>query len=579
MFTMQKNWHIPEPNIELQNKLREDLGISPITAQLLINRGISDSTEGRNFLTSTLEELYNPYLLKDMEKAIKRINRAIKQGEKIMVWGDYDVDGISAVALLVLGLTHLGANVTHYLPNRLREGYGLNKTGARQAKKEGVILLICVDCGISAYEEIDYLNELDIDVIIVDHHRPRSALPQAFAIINPLQKDCSYPYKFLSGVGLAFKLIHALNFYQEDSARRKNISLHNLPERLRTFLDLVTLGTVCDVVPMTGENRSLVKYGLKRLSPPKRGGLSALVEAAGLGNREINTTHVGYILGPRMNAGGRLGSPLDSLRLLLTSSPEEAVRLSNTLNENNRKRQKLEEDALSEALDKIEREINFKYHRVIVLASSAFHPGVIGIVASRLTERFNRPTIIVALEEDLGKGSGRSIRNFHLFDALSRCEEYLQEYGGHSFACGITLRKQDVPKFQEALNRVASEILKPEDLIPTLEIDCEIPLNYLSEGFIVEMERLSPYGSANPRPLFCSRNLKLKSEPAVFGKNHLKMWVTDGRVTCEAIGFRKRELYPLLSRGESFDLAYYPSVNNWQGMSSIQLEIEDLQIS
>lgn len=563
---MRKNWYIPKPNIELQNKLKQDLSVSAITAQLLINRGISDSTEGKNFLSATLKDLHSPYLLKDIKKAVKRIKTAIDCGEKIIVWGDYDVDGISAVALLILGLSRLGAKVTHYLPNRLHEGYGLNKQGAEQAKKKGISLLITVDCGISAYEEVEQLNKLGIDVIIVDHHHPRGTLPRAGAIINPLQKDCHYPYKYLSGVGLAFKLIQALN-PREDS----------LPQEMQDFLDLVALGTVCDVVPLTGENRSLVKYGLKKLSSPQRKGLSALVEAVGLVDREINAGHVGYILGPRMNASGRLGSPLDSLKLLLTTCPEEAARLSHTLNDNNRKRQKLGDSALSEALDRVEKEVNFKEHRVIVLASKTWHPGVIGIVASRISDRFHRPTIIVALDKDLGKGSGRSIRSFHLFDALARCEDYLEEYGGHSFACGVTLCKKDIPKFKETLNAVANEVLKPEDLIPTLEIDCEIPLSCLSKNFIAEIEKLSPYGAVNPRPLFCSRNLRLKSEPIVFGKNHIKMWVSDGEANCEAIGFRKGELYSAISLSESFELVYYASINNWQGMDSVQLEIEALR--
>lgn len=581
---MQKNWSIPTPNIEIQNRLKKELGISAITAQLLINRGVLDSAEGRRFLSSTGgEDIHSPYLLKDMEKAVERISKAIDRGEKIMVWGDYDVDGISAVALLTLGLTHLGASVTYYLPNRLCEGYGLNKTGARQAKEKGITLLITVDCGISAIDEVNHLNELGIDVIVTDHHQPRKILSKAFAIINPLQEGCNYPYKFLAGVGLAFKLLHALILHKEGGRScAKNISIESLPEQLQEFLDLVTLGTICDVVPITGENRSLVKYGLRSISPPKgpkRKGIFALIEAAGLDNKEINASHIGYILGPRINAGGRLGSPLDSLKLLLTSSRQEAARLSCTLNENNRKRQKIGSAALSEALERVEKEINFKYHRVIVLASSAWHLGVVGIVASRIADKFHRPTIIVALEEDLGKGSGRSIKNFHLFDALTRCADYLEEYGGHSSACGITLRKRDIPKFSQALNEVANEILKPEDLIPTLEIDCEIPVSSLNEGLIAEIEKLSPYGFANSRPLLCSRNLKLKSEPVVFGKNHLKMWVTDGKANCEVIGFRKGELYSLVSTGENFDIAYRPSINNWQGMSSIQLEIEDLRIS
>ncbi|MCQ9208101.1 MAG: DHHA1 domain-containing protein, partial [Omnitrophica bacterium] len=391
-----------------------------------------------------------------------------------------------------------------------------------------------------------------------------NSLPQALAVINPLQKGCSYPYKYLAGVGLAAKLASALSGSQE--------------EVLDNYLDIVTLGTVGDIVPLTGENRVLVKHGLADFRQTKNLGLKALMEISGLAEREINARHIGYILGPRINASGRLGSPEDSLKLLLAQTEIEAQHLAQKLNKGNRLRQRIASQTLQQAIEQVEREINFKEHSIIVLGAPNWHQGVIGIVASRLVEKYFRPTIMISLEEEFGRGSGRSIGNFHLFKALTRCKHLLQEYGGHQRACGIKLKKDKFNEFFQTINRVTKEMLLPEDLLPALDIDAQIPLSDLDTNLIEQLEALTPFGADNPEPLFCSAKLKVKSRASVIAANHIKFWVTDGRLTCEAIGYNKAGVIPKLSGGEIIDLAYSPSINNWQGNFSIQLKIEDLKV-
>ncbi len=563
---MEKTWKIKPCNPELRRQLSRALGISEVLAQILLNRNITSAQEAQAFLNGDFASLHNPYLLKGMKKAVSRIKKAISKGEKIMVWGDYDIDGITACALLMSVLKEMGAHVTHYLPNRLEEGYGLNKDGAKVAKKSGVSLLITVDCGISASEEIHYLKKLGIDTIVTDHHLPKKGkLPQAWAIIDPLQKGCRYPYKYLAGVGLAAKLACALKDSQE--------------EILDKHLDIITLGTVGDIVPLTGENRVLVKHGLVCLQQTRRIGLRALLEVSGLSNRQLNTGHIGYILGPRINASGRLGSPEDALRLLLTGKEDTASTLAHKLNQGNRLRQKIESQTLQEAIAQVESQINFKEHNVIVLAAEHWHQGVVGIVASRLVERYFRPAIIMSMDGEFGRGSGRSVGNFHLLEAITRCKDLLEEYGGHRQACGIKLKKDNFSEFFRTINQVAAEMFIPEDLIPVLEIDMQIPLSDLGAGVIEELTALEPFGTDNPQPLVCSSGLKLRSKAAIVAGNHIKFWVTDGRLTCEAIGYNKAGTFPLLEPGEMVDLVYSPSVNNWQGNFSIQLKIEDLKTS
>ena len=558
---MQMAWEINSFKRQACEGLHKALNISPLLAHLLLKRDVSTAEEARSFLSCSLSSLHDPFLLKDMDKAVKRIKSAVKRNESILIYGDYDVDGLSATALLFLTLKGYGARLSYYIPDRVKEGYGLNLGALKKAGDNGVDLVIAVDCGITAVEEVNYLKKHNIDCIILDHHQPlEGIIPDAVAVINPLRPDCYYPYKYLASVGLVFKLTQALKAPEDN-------------------LDLVTLGTISDVAPLTGENRILVKHGLKHLANTRKTGLRALIEAAGIGKkREFYTDTVGFILGPRINASGRVSSSLQSLKLLLTEDAEEAKALAEGLNKDNRERQAMQETILKEAVSKVEREVNFKSHKVIVVSSDKWHPGVIGIVASRLVEKFYRPTILVAFNEDIGKGSGRSIKNFHLFDALSKCKEHLVEYGGHKHAAGITISKDNIEVFRERFNSVASEVLQPLDLIPRLEIDAEISLSDLTMKFVKELVLLEPYGVGNPKPVFAVRGLSLKTKPKILTANTLKLWVTDGELTYEAVGFKKAFDFKLDPAPRNFSLAFTPSLNTWQGEESIQLVIKDLQI-
>lgn len=558
---MQKAWEIDSLDDKACEALRKAIDVSPVLARLLVKRGVKDSEEARNFLACNLSSLHDPFLFKDMEKAIGRIRSAIENKERILIYGDYDVDGLTATALLYITLKRCGADAGNYIPDRVKEGYGLNIEAAEKAHKAGVKLIIAVDCGITAVEEVNYLKKHHIDCIIIDHHQPmKENLPDAFAILDPLVPGCGYPYKYLASVGLVYKLTQALGSNIEED------------------LDLVALGTISDVAPLTGENRALVKYGLKYLARTQRVGLRALMEVAGIGKKkEFYSETVGFILGPRLNASGRMNSSMHSLKLLLTDSKEEAKKLAEDLDKSNRERQAMEAAILKEAISKVEREVNFKEHKVIVIHGDKWHPGVIGIVASRIVEKFYRPTVLVAFDEDMGKGSGRSIRNFHLFDALSKCKEYLIEFGGHEHAAGITISKENIDVFRERLNAVAHEVLQPIDLIPRLEIDAWISLKDLTKKFLKELQLLEPFGVGNRKPVFAVKGLSLKTKPKILNYNTLKIWVTDGELTYEAVGFKKALDYKLDSASSIFDLAFTPSINVWQGQESIQLQLKDLK--
>jgi len=558
-----KIWKVREPDLFLQKTLSEALNISTVTAQLLANRGITSPTLARQFLACSLDSCHDPFLFKDMEKAVGRIRKAISKGEKILVYGDYDVDGITAVALLYSSLRYSGGHVEYYIPNRIEEGYGLNLSAINEAKKRKVSLIVTVDCGITSYREIEFANNSKIDVIVTDHHKIlNNKLPEAYAIINPLQDGCEYPYKHLAGVGIAYKLAKAL--------------LDGGPVTAEDFLDLISLGTVADIVPQVGENRILTRHGLERLSRSSRVGLQALINISGLNGKDISYGHVGFILGPRINAMGRIGSPEVALKLLLTEDETEANELASVLNTENRNRQKIESAILQEALEKVEAEVDFDRHPVIVLASEEWHPGVIGIVASRLIERFHRPTILISIDEKVGRGSGRSIDGFHLFDGLLKCREFLLGFGGHEAACGLTIEKNRIDGFREAINAIAQDILKEKDFVPVITIDADIPLSLLKEKVLYEIEGLSPFGPSNPRPVLSSRNLRVKDTPRLFGKNGFKFFVTDKTVTCEAVAFGREKL-DMPKAGQHVELAYTPSLNTWQGLPSIQLELKDIR--
>ena len=562
---MNRIWRVKKAHPELSLSLAKSLGISSVTAQLLINRGIKDEMQAHHFLHGDLSSCHDPWLLKDMEKSVKRVKRAIEKKENILVYGDYDVDGITAAALLEKALTYLKAKVTTYIPNRLEEGYGLNRNAVQLAHRKKVSLIITVDCGISGHKEIEEANRLGIDTIVTDHHEIKTeALPAAHSIINPLREGCGYPFKHLAGVGLAYKLAQAL---------LKNTGYH-----IENLLDLVALGTVSDLAAQSGENRILTRAGLERLNTTNNTGIKALIGVSGLKEKNISCGHIGYVLGPRINAMGRVGSPEVALRLLLTDDGAEAAKLAEILNKENRNRQKIEKQVLNEAMEKVEREINFKTTRVIVLSGAGWHKGVIGIVASRITDKFYRPTIMIAEEGKTGKGSGRSIDNFHLFNAISSCSEYLKDFGGHEGACGLTIETKNIKKFRDKINAVAMELISEDDLYPAMDIDIEVELSRLSEKLVREVELMAPFGPENPRPAFSTKDVYLKNEPRRISRNGFKAWVTDENITCEAVSFRAGEK-GLPPKGSRVSLVYSPTINTWQGLSSLQLDLKDLKMS
>ncbi len=560
---MRKIWRIKDPIVLAHNNFASELKISQVTAQLLANRGINSTDSAKEFLGFSMASCHDPFLLKDMDKAVARIKKAISAGENILVYGDYDVDGMTSVTIVYSAIKLLGGKIDTYIPNRIEEGYGLNNGAIKRAQSNNISLIITVDCGITSFKEIDHASVLGIDVVITDHHEIlEGRVPRACAVINPLQSDCKYPFKHLAGVGIAYKLVKAL--------------YEGTPHFAEDFLDLVALGTVADIAPLLGENRTLTKYGLAELSSRNRVGLRALMDVAGLGSKDISSGHIGFALGPRINAMGRVGSPQTAIDLMLSRNQDESIKLAKIMDSENKNRQKIEAKITEAAFAKVEREVNFKDHRVIVLASENWHPGVIGIVASRVADRYYRPAIMISLDGKLGKGSGRSIENFHLFEYLLRCKDCLAGFGGHEAACGITIEKDMIDEFRDKINAEARKDVDDSIFNEKLDIDLDIPLGMLSEDVINEIDSLSPFGAENPRPVLASRKLTIKDGPRSIGKNGVKLWVTDGSITCEAVTFNK-DKFDIPSVGSSADLAYIPSINDWQGVRSIQLELLDIK--
>ncbi len=562
---MRKIWQIREEDLASEKRLIEAISVSPIIAQLLINRDIRTVKDAEFFLNPSLLNLYDPFLMKSMKQAVSRIKRAIRNKEKILVYGDYDVDGISATALLSTVLKRLKADVGTYIPSRLEDGYGLNKKIISSIHKKGIDLLVTVDCGITAIAEVEMLNSLGMDIIITDHHTPAKQLPDTDIILNPLQDGCSYPDKNLAGVGVAFKLASGL--------------LGKDDNWLYEQLDLVCLGTVADVVPLIGENRILVKSGLSELTHTKKEGLKALIKESYLKGRDITSYHVGYILAPRINAAGRLGKSEISLDLLLTDKPEQASEFAKMLTQENKNRQKMEDVIFRQAIARIEMEIDFTQQRVIVLEDDNWHKGIIGIVASRIVDRFYRPTVMISMDGAEGRGSCRSIRNFNLFNALSECSDFLKNYGGHKYAAGLTVAKGMLNDFKDKINHIAHERILDEDLIPRVKIDTEISISSLNKDLLEKLDKLAPFGLGNPRPVFSSRNLNIRNTPQILRRSTLKMWVTDGKTTAEAVGFNMADSLPSNPSKQKIDLAYSCDLNTYKGITSIKLQIKDMRVN
>ncbi|PIQ85304.1 MAG: single-stranded-DNA-specific exonuclease RecJ, partial [Candidatus Omnitrophica bacterium CG11_big_fil_rev_8_21_14_0_20_43_6] len=483
------------PNISLQNLFSKELGISKILAQILVNRKITTISAAGKFLKSSISDLFSPHLFSDMPCAVSLVKKAKANKEKVMVFGDYDVDGITSTVLLKNALQGMGLEVLHHIPHRINEGYGLNQEIVRFARENQVKLMVTADCGIVNHKEIEALRQSNIDVVVTDHHEPQgSKLPAASVIINPKVKHSGYPYRELAGVGVAYKFAQGLT-----------------GSLLIDDLDLVALGTIADSVPLTGENRIIAKEGLLKLPQTKRLGLRAIIENAGIENKKFNSTYVSFIIAPRLNAPGRMDYAEVSLKLLMSQNIGEAENLAGELEKFNRQRQKIESKILEEAEELINQQMNFKENRVIVIAKEDWHQGVLGIVASKLADRFYRPAIVISIKEDLCKGSARSIKNFHLCDALMDSRELLDSFGGHAHAAGLLITKDNIDEFRKSINKLASDRLTLEDLLPSKDIDAELALGDLNESLVKELERLEPFGMANPEPLFYSRTLKLKS--------------------------------------------------------------------
>ncbi|MBU1864393.1 MAG: single-stranded-DNA-specific exonuclease RecJ [Candidatus Omnitrophica bacterium] len=559
---MDSVWNVKQVS-EISTTLYSDFNLSEVIVHILQERNITDPEDIQRFLYGKLDDEHDPFLLKGMDVAVIRIKEAIDRGEKILVHGDYDVDGVTATAILGKTLEELGADYYLYLPERLKGGYGVSKKAVYYAREQTAKLIITVDCGISAYEEVMLANSFGIDVVVTDHHCPAGEeLPQAYVIVNAWQKDCPYPFKELSGVGIAYKLARAL---LGGAVQEK-------------FLDLVALGTVCDLSPLVDENRILVKYGLEKLDKGGNCGLVALKKMAKV-RKKSNTGHLGFIYGPRINASGRLGSAEWALRLLITNSRREAESLSAALNEENKERQKLEQFILQEAIRKVEQEINFNKEKIIVIWNSSWHLGVIGIVAQRLVERYNRPTIVISLDREagFGRGSARSIKGLNIFQALTHASKFLTEFGGHEYAAGIEIAIGNLQLFREHINQYAQEIVGDTSFVKQFAVDAEITFSEINKKLLMELELLEPYGRGNPKPLFLTRGLICKERSIFLSKNTIKLWVTDGVYTYEAIWY-KASVDTKIITGDRFDIIYNLVQRRWQDRDIITLEIKDLRM-
>lgn len=543
------------------------LGVTPLIARVLRMRGFAAPEAARDFLKGRLGDLPDPMLLLGMDRAVERLLQARLAGQRVRIHGDYDVDGISGSALLVEGLGAMGFAVDYHIPLRLRDGYGLSAEALRAAAAAGVRVVVSVDCGVSALTEARLARELGLDLIITDHHHPPEHLPPAQAIVNPQQPGCPFPFKDLAGVGVAFLLLVAAR-----KALREADCFAGLPEfDLRRSLDLVALGTIADMVPLLGVNRLLTRIGLQLLDKAPRPGIRALREVAGVD--QVNCGTVGFRLAPRLNAAGRLEDAALGVELLLSRKPEAAGEMARFLDGLNRERQALEKEALEQAVERLESGGEGR-ERSIVLADARWHPGVIGIVASRLIERYHRPTVLIALDGEQGKGSARSIRGFHLYEALCRCQEHLLGFGGHAYAAGLSIERPRLPDFVEAFEAVAAEVLTADELIPRLAHDGEVLLEELDPEAVRQLAELAPFGVGNPEPTFLVTGVRAQ-QASVVGGDHLRFTARqDGySLPCIAFGMAGR----LAELSGAVDLLGSPTLNEWKGRIDVQFRVRDLR--
>ncbi len=564
---IDKRWRMREADTASISLLVEEMGFAPPIARVLAGRGIVTSDTARRFISASLADLHDPFLLLDMGRAVNRLAAAREAGETVCVYGDYDVDGITSVALLMSFFRAVGISSFYYIPRRLEHGYGLSSEGLAEVAAQGAKVVVTVDCGISAVAEAALSSALGIDLIITDHHTPSPQLPDAYAVINPLRPGSPFPFIPLAGVGVAFNLLMALRKVLRD----QGIFSATVEPDLREYLDFVALGTIADVVPLTGENRTLTRYGLKVLEGSSRPGIQALKDVAGV-TGEVTCGAVGFRLAPRLNAAGRLEDAALGVELLLCDDYEKAARIAAELDASNNERQSLEREILESALQMISESPDLHGGHSIVLASTDWHPGVIGIVASRIVDLFHRPTILIALQEGSGRGSGRSIPGFHLYQALNACSDHLLKFGGHRQAAGLSIAEGTLKAFMQHFDQVASGELSQDDLVPELSLDGELSSADLTLDLLDQLLPLQPFGMGNPEPLFLLRSVRILEKRVLKG-SHVKLRIDSAGCSFDAIGFglAGRELPGCI------DLVVALQENIWNGRRSLQLRVKDFR--
>ena len=560
---MTKQWKFYDEDDNKIKDIQEKFNVGNLVANIIANRNVGTDEDIRIFLEPTREDFHDPFLFNDMEKAVNRIIQAIENKEKVLIYGDYDVDGITSTTVLKKYLEERGLNVEIYIPNRLFEGYGLNNKALDEIKQKGVNLIITVDCGISGVEEIAYANSLGIETIITDHHETGDVLPAAVAVVDAKRKDNTYPFRGLAGVGVVFKLIQAIS-----------ITLKLEEKEYLKYLDFICVGTISDIVPLVNENRVIAKLGLKLLNQTRNVGLKELIKSIGF--KEINSSAVSFGIAPRINACGRMGHQEEALELFLTNNIEEAKTITEKLNNYNSTRQEIERKIFNEALEKIQNEGNKS--NTIVLAGENWHHGVIGIVSSKITEMFFKPSILICIEGEKGKGSGRSIPGFDLHDALTRCKDSLEKFGGHEMAVGLTLKADKFEEFKNKFEEIAIEE-KTSEIVPIINVDGIITLKDLNRKTIEELKLLEPFGDSNKEPLFVYKNLKIDSIRALTEGKHLKLTLRDINYRINAIGFNLGYLVDEYRIGDKIDLVGTIEINSFNGIESIQLNIKDIMKS
>lgn len=569
--TMQKNrWKLKEaPDEKIILALADSLNISNALASLLIHRGITNFFEAKTYFRPSLDSLFDPFLMNGMHEASIRVINAITGNEKIYVYGDYDVDGTCSAALMYLFLKELGANVSTYIPNRLTEGYGISTQSIDYIKEQGSSLIISVDCGITAVEEIDYANSIGIDTIVCDHHQPKEQLPNALAILDPIKPGCNYPFKHLSGAGVAFKLASAVG----DRIGKKEMALK--------YLDLVALAGAADIVPLVSENRILVKEGLEIINTNPRPGIEALIKSARMEPGNLSAGQIVFTIAPRVNAVGRLGDANRAVELFTTDSPQKAAELAQVLEDENTKRRTIDEATFSHAIDLVETTIDLESNLGIVLHDNDWHPGVIGIVASRLVEKFHKPTIMLTTIDGVAKGSARSIPGFNIYDALLGCEDLLLQFGGHEAAAGLAVEIDKLEFFRERFNSILRRNMKEEQILPEITIDAKISFSEISPKFLRILDQFAPFGPGNMRPVFLSENVSVVYQPKLVGSNHI--------ITClkqngndkifDAIGFNLGAFVDIINKDKNLvDIVYTIETITKDGRSFPQIRLKDIVV-